>query len=308
MTTIQHYSAENARTSLLHHAVRVGDYPAMLVRRHSLLWNFFRRDLLGRFKGSALGIFWVLIQPVFMFCVYFAIFGILFAPRDDPAGGPNPAFAMYLFAGILSFGAINESTSTALGSILGSANLVKKVKFPCEMLPLVPVLVSMVVYIVGCGVLLIAGLAFGEVRIGLDFLWWPVLIVVQLVFATGVGLLLAGANVFLRDIGHLYRIFATAWFFLTPNFWRLDMVESTFSGVGAGWVANALLFNPALPMVLAQRQVFGIGHTWSDELYAGAFPFSLPVNIALSFAWAAFALVLGYGFFKSRRHKFADLV
>ncbi|MCA8943107.1 MAG: ABC transporter permease [Planctomycetes bacterium] len=306
MTTTEHYSAETANTSLLHYAARTPEYARTLRERRSLLWNFVHRDLLGRFKGSLFGVFWVLIQPIFLFVVYFAIFGILFAPRLEE--GPDKLFALYMFSGILIFTAIQEATNASLTSIVNNANLVKKVKFPCELMPLVPAIVAAAVLVVGCLVLVVAGLLIGGLVFDARLLYFPVLIVAFVGMTGGMGLLLAGANVFVRDIAHLYRIFTSAWFFLSPIFWRLDQVESKFSEIGMGWLSYALMLNPAFPIVMAQRQVFGIGDSLPPAEYAADFPWSLTTNVLVSLAWAVFFLVVGYGFFKSRRHKFADLV
>lgn len=304
----EHYDVATAQTGWLYHALRVGGYAKTISTSSSLLWNFLRRDLLGRFRGSFGGFFWVLVQPLFLFCVYFAVFGILFAPRASLDSGPDPFFAVYLFAGIIMFTAISEGVTSGLTAVTGNANLVKKVRFPCELLPIVPVLVAAVVYAVGCVVLVIMGLAFDKVNLSFKLLLWPVLVVIMIGMTTGIGLLLAAANVFVRDIQHLFRVITMAWFFLTPNFWQFDMLEDKFSTVGMGWIETALLFNPATPLVLANRQVFGMGDDATPELYAEVFPMTLTENLLAGLAWAVFFLFVGYGLFKSRRHKFADLV
>lgn len=305
---IQHYSTATAKVGFFHHALRAVRYPGTLFESRGLLWNFARRDLLSRFRGSSLGVFWVLVQPLFMFAVYFAVFGILFAPRGSLDSGPDPFFAIYLFSGILAFGWINEGTAASMASITTNNNLVKKVRFPCELLPLVPVIVGGAVYLVGCCVLITAGLILGQVSLGWHTLWWPVLFVLILGFVCGLGLLLSAANVFVRDISHLYRIVSMAWFFLTPNFWPISDMRAQLGDVGLGWFVDLLMWNPAVPFVLAQRQVFGVGHTQPLAKQALDFPHSLTEHLLMALGWTLFALFVGYGFFKSRRHKFADLV
>ena len=309
MSEVQHYSVATAKTGFLHHALRLPEFPRTLVRSRELLWNFARRDLLARFRGSLLGVLWVLVHPLFLFSVYFAVFGILFAPATKlAADGPDPQFAIYLFSGIVSFSWITESLGTGMAAIVGNANLVKKVRFPCELLPLVPPLVGGVVYVVGCVVLLVAGLIAGRAEIGPAIAFWPLLVLIHLGFICGLGMFLAAVNVFIRDVSHLWRVFAQAWFFLTPIFWELDLIREKLGAVGLGSLADLLLLNPASPIVLAQRQVFGIGQDLPPELLAARYPYSLTTNLMMGGMWAVFFMFVGYGFFSSRRHKFADLV
>ena len=305
---VHHYSVAHAKRGFLQHALPAYRYPADVWRSRVLLWNFFRRSLLGRFRGSLGGVLWVLVHPIFQFLVYFAVFGILFAPRDELQGGPDAVFAVYLFAGILVFGTITESTTSGLSSILGNGNLVKKVAFPCELLPLTPVLVATIVYVVGCVVLMAVGLATGVVSPGWSLLAWPVLVVCLVVFCTGFAMLLAAANVFVRDIAHIWNILSLAWFFMSPVFWRLSRITDKFDDFGVPWAVDLLVLNPAYNLLLAQRQVFGIGWSLPPAEYLEWFPHSLGHNLMCGAAWSVVMFVVGYGFFMSRKHKFADLV
>ncbi|MEM7200411.1 MAG: ABC transporter permease [Planctomycetota bacterium] len=306
---VRHYSAEGAPRGFLKFALPVHQFFQVVWLSRSLVWNFVRRNLLGRFRGSLGGAGWVLVFPVFQFCVYFFVFGILFAPKDKLINeGPDPFFAVYLFAGILLFGAVTEGASLSLRSILQNGSLVKKVAFPCEVLPLTNALVSMVTYAVGCVVLVIVGLSIGQLDIGWSVLAWPILIVSALVFSTGLGLLLASANVLVRDVSQFWPIFSLAWFFLSPVFWRLHLVQEKADALNIPWATNLLVLNPAYNMLMAQRQIFGIGAKLTPEHYVSLFPHSLAQNLGFSVLWAVFMFFVGYGFFMSHRHKFADLV
>jgi len=305
---VQHYDAATAPRGFFKHVGKVVGYPGLVWRSWDLVWNFFRRELLGRFRGSIGGVFWVLVQPVFQFVIYFAVFGILFAPKDDlEKYGLDPVFAVYLFAGILLFGSMMEGTNGSLRSVLTSGNLVKKVAFPSELLPLTPILVSATIYTVGCTVLVLVGLATGYVHLGWHTLAWPLLLACYIVFATGLGMVLATAQVFARDVSHLYGILGTAWFFSSPVFWRINMVQEKAQNFP--WVIDLLVLNPAFCLLLAQRQVFGIGVVEDRSLREFInYPIGLPGNLAISVTWAVVMFVVGYGFFVSRSHKFADLV
>ena len=304
---IHRYDAATAKHGFLDHALRATAYLPQLWRSRALLWNFARRELLGRFRGSIGGLFWVLVQPIFQFVVYFLVFGILFAPRHELAtSGPSTKYALFLFSGILFFNTLTEAIGNALSSVLANGNLVKKVAFPCELLPLSPVLVAHAVYIVGAVVLVLVGLTLGDIHLGLASLCWPLLLLCSLVMATGLGLLLAAADVFARDVGHLYRIFAMAWFFLSPVFWQLELIQDKAVALGAPWITNLLLLNPAFPLLMAARQVIGLEDMGDGS--SSLVPLSLGGNLLASALWAVVLFSIGYGFFMSRKHKFADLV
>lgn len=304
---IHHYDAARAKRGLLSHGLAMFRYPWRAWESRGLVWNFFVRELLGRFRGSLGGIFWVLVQPIFQFAVFFFVFGILFGPRVG-SGGADPFFAVYLFAGIVLFNSLQEGSSRALTSIVMSGNLVRKVVFPCELLPLTPIFVSSVVYMMASVVLLLVGSIAGVVSIGWEILAWPVLVVLLTVFSLGLGLFLAAAQVFARDVSHLWGVLSLAWFFMSPIFWSVQLIEDAATKFGVEGATQFLLLNPAFCLLMAQRQVFGIGSTLPAEDYARWFPYSLGENLLVCAGWAVVTFYVGFGFFMSRKHKFADLV
>lgn len=299
-TPIQHYSAAAAKRGILHHVLPVLGYPGVMARNGGLIWNFFRRELLGRFRGSLLGIFWVLVQPIFLFAIFFLVFGFLFAPRGA-SGGPDVWFALYLFSGIIAYSSFSEATIRSCGVVVENGNLVKKVAFPSELLPVSQVLVSMMVYFVGAIVLLAIGLPSHKMSLGLDFLAWPALVVVQSAMALGLGLFLACLHVFLRDTLHLYTIFSQAWFFISPCFWAPYQLHAKLADY---WWLFTL--NPLYPLILAHREVLGIG--LARPGMAAGVPGGVWHHIGVAAIWAVAFLVVGYSFFASRKRRFADLV
>lgn len=303
---VHHYSAEAGRRGVLRCAIATPFYASAVWGARILVWNFFRREMLGRFRGSFLGIFWVLLQPVFQFIIYFAVFGYLFS-RGGP-GMSSKEFAFYLFAGIVFFSSMVEGSSNGMRCILSNSNLVKKVAFPCEILPLTPVLVSTVVYLVGTLVLCIVGLSFGVVHLSASTFALPVLIVLHLAFTTGLSMLLAAITVFARDTAYLYTIFTQAWFFMSPNFWDFTLMQGVAEKHGLPWLTTLVMCNPTFPLLMAQRQIFGIDTNVPADRYQDYFPTTLGENLAMGGGWALLSLLLGYGFFMSRKRKFADLV
>lgn len=294
---VHHVSASDPR-GVLHHALRCGSFPATFWRFRGLVWNFFERDLMSRFHGSYLGVLWVLVQPLFMFAVYYTIFGLFLGPRGSD-GAPDPRFPFWLFSGFILFSTFVEATSSALRIVVGNANLVKKVSFPCELLPLTPVLSAMVVYLVGCALLAAVGIPLGQVHVGVELLVWPVVFALLVVMSLGVALLLASCYVFMRDLMQLYGLLTTALFFLSPIFWFPDLPARQ---LGAG-VLDWLVVNPVYNLLLCQRLTFGITTQELVPLVGG-----LGDNLWIATLFSLGLFALGYGVFISQKHKFADLI
>jgi lipopolysaccharide transport system permease protein len=297
-TPVHEYSAESARQGLVAWLGSVRVYPRLLIRHRGLIWNFFRRELLGRFRGSSLGVLWVLVQPVFLFVLYYAMFGILFGPRLPPPNQstPDPEFAAFIFAGVLAWGAYVEGASRACTVVVDNGNLVKKVAFPCEILPVHPVLTACVVQLVGVAVMLVFGACLGIVKFTPLLATYPLVLAVHFVFTLGVGLGLATVQVFMRDASHLLGIVNQALMFASGTFISTKQLEDQWPGV-SGWVT----WLPWYHLLQSHRLALGV------EPYEANGP-SLWGHLLPTAAWAVGFLLLGYSVFMSRRHKFADLV
>ncbi len=291
------YFAHTRPRGVFRHVSGLLGYPALAWRQHLLVQNFFRRELFGRFRGSFLGAFWVLLNPVFQFTIYFFIFGYVFKMRLSPGDGPDPAFAVYMLSGLLVVNAFMEATSRSCTTIHENGNLVKKVAFPCELLPVHLVSVATIVYLVGTAVLMVAGYSTGCMHFGPEILWWPVVLIVQMAMSLGVSLALACIYVFMRDASHIWAVLGQAVMFLSPTFWVMGGQHGL--GANAPWVSG-LRFGPLYALMQAQRHSLGITPEVLDGTLLG--------HLSVSAAWAALFLVVGYGLFASRREKFADLV
>lgn len=299
------YDADTARHSVLRALLPVVRYPGEIWRHRYLLQNFFRRELLGRFRGSALGIVWVLVHPLFLFAIYYFVFGYVFG-RPATGTAPSPAFALYLFSGVLAFTAFGEGLIRSCTCVVDNGNLVKKVAFPSELLPVPPILVGLTVYLVGALVCLTAGLIWGVLQPDWTVLLLPVVLLLQFLMTLGLGLFLANCHVFARDTSHLWGILQTAWMFLTPVFWYPHQIPGELGDS----LRAAFQWNPAYPLIQAHRIVLGArDFTLGDGETSIAVSFgSLGSHLASCAVWAIALLALGYGVFMSRRHRYADLV
>jgi lipopolysaccharide transport system permease protein len=298
---VREYCAEQGAPGLGRHLRGLLEYPRTMWRYRSLVRNFSRRELFGRFHGSYLGALWVLVHPVFLFAVYYLVFGILFArggTQDETGSGGDPLFAFYLFSGIIVFTAFSEATAQCCNSVLNNGNLVKKVMFPCELLPVSTVLVSLVVYAIGAAVFLSIGIPYGAVQLDANFALWPVVIAVQGAMTLGFGLMLANLQVFMRDTSHLYGIVRTAWFFCSPIFWYVTLIETQLGQT----VASLFKLNPMYGLIQAQRQTLGLGR------FTSVIPEPLWQNLGAAALWAIVFMVVGYVSFLANKQKYADLV
>jgi len=302
-TPVKTYSAATARHSVLRSLLPAVKLPAEIWHHRYLVQNFFRRELLGRFRGSALGIVWVLVHPMFLFAIYYLVFGYLFGKPRAPGEAPSKELAVYMFSGVIAFTALNEGLMRSCTSVVDNGNLVKKVAFPCQLLPVPAILVALLVYLVGALVCTTVGVACGVLLPGWSLLLLPVVLAIQFTLTLGLGLLLANFHVFARDTSHLWGILSTAWLFLTPVFWYRHQVEDA---LGDNVLATLLAWNPAYPLVQAHRLVLGAhDHLVDGKLVEFG---DLGVNLFEAALWATGFLIVGYGVFMSRRHKFADLV
>lgn len=296
---IHTYYAHTRRRGVVAHLASLLDYPAKVWRHHLLVQNFFRRELLGRFRGSLLGIGWVLLQPLFLFTLYFLVFGFMFGTRLAIGAGPSPDFAVYMLSGVLVVTAFLEATGRACTVVVDNGNLVKKVAFPCELLPVHVGAVAMAVFLVGTGLLLAIGLSTGLVRLDGNFALWPLALAVHWAMALGFGLALACIYVFMRDIAYVWGMIGQALMLLSPTFYWLRGPHNDGLASKLSW-ADSLTWTPLYSLVQCHRHCLGVTPEWLDG--------TVWSHLGVSALWAVAAVLIGHALFMSRREKFADLV
>ena len=295
MTVARTYDSATANRGVLAHVGSIGRLPGVIWRNRYMVYNFLRRDILARVNGSLLGLGWMLLQPVFLFVVYYTVFGWLFRHPNDQ-GERAEVFALYLFSGILVWQAFAEATSVSCGTIVDNGSLVTKVAFPSEVLLVHVQISALLTYLVGAAVCVALGWYFDVAQPSWYLAALPLVLLVQLVMTFGIGLLLANLYVFVRDVVQLWRILITAWMFLTPVFWQPSLLEGKLPADMIPWIVN---LNPVYPLIQAHRIALG-----GTQEYLGAF---WP-QLGVAAAWAVGWLVIGYSVFMSRKHKFADLI
>jgi lipopolysaccharide transport system permease protein len=218
---------------------------ADLYRYRELFSNLFRRDLQTRYKGSVLGVAWSLVNPLVLMGIYVLVFSLLWKVAQVPH------YALYLLVGLTVWLFFSSSLTMASRSLVDSAALIKKVRFPRQLVPLSVVATQLVAFAAMLVVLIVANLiVIPETR---DTIWLSLpLSVVLIAFVGGISLAVACANVVFRDVEHLITAVLLPWFFLTPILYRLEDLPGGVQRYD--WVVTILRWvNPITPPIYALR-------------------------------------------------------
>lgn len=244
-----------------------------------LLFNLTTRELKGKYKGTALGWAWSLVNPLAATVIFTAVFAILL--RIEPPVGVDGLsnYALFLLPGLLSWNFMSGAISAGMGALVANGNLIKKTYFPRRLLVISTVFSFFVSYCIEMVVLAAAFLAFGVNVIP----WIPVVflyMVVLLVFSLGLGLLLSVVNVYFRDMAHFVSIAMQIWFYATPIIYPIYIVEQARDGTS--WIATSGLinlydYNPMVGFVEGIREAWYQGQ-WPD---AGLALYVLGVSLAV---------------------------
>jgi homopolymeric O-antigen transport system permease protein len=195
---------------------------ADLIRYRELFANLFRRDFHAKYRGSALGVLWSLVNPLALMVVYLVVFGLIWNGRN---GGP-PHYAIYLLAGITCWLFFAVSLQTASRSMVESADLIKKVRFPRQLVAFSVVATQAVTFVVMLAILIVLSLAFVPAARTTVWLVIP-LAPLYAGFVAGVALIVACLNVLFRDIEHILTAALFPWFFLTPILWSFGTLPTS---------------------------------------------------------------------------------
>jgi homopolymeric O-antigen transport system permease protein len=185
---------------------------ARLFRYRGLIQSLVARELKARYRGSVLGFFWSFINPLLLLLIYSFVFTTVMPNRIE---GLQP-YALFMFCGILPWTWFSSSLTEAAGSLISGGNLIKKVLFPAEVLPIVSVLANMVHFFLGLPILIAFLVIYQRPPDPWDVLWFPIAVLVQLIFTAALGLFLAALTVHFRDVRDILANVLTFWFFATP--------------------------------------------------------------------------------------------
>lgn len=267
---------------------------AALGRYRGLIQSLVVRDLKARYRGSILGFFWSFVNPLLLLLIYTFVFENILV-NDQKETIP---YAVFMFCGLLPWTWFSASLMEASGSLIAGGNLIKKVLFPAEVLPIVAVVSNMVHFCLGLMILAGFMVGYGNYPEWDEFVWFPVIVCVQLIFTLALGLILSALTVHFRDIRDLLANVLTFWFFATPIIYYYGKKEV----LGFAWLFN---WNPFFHLAVSYQEVLffhrvdpppfptAFGHVW----------WLMAMGVA-----SVMLFLLGYWLFDRLRDSFAEAV
>jgi len=186
-----------------------------LYRYRVLIQNLVSRELKARYRGTVLGFLWSFFNPLLLMIVYTLVFGFIIRPRDPSLGDTPWLYALFLFCGVLPWVWFSSSSLESANVLMVHGNLIKKIIFPAEILPIVVVSSNLIHFLFGLPILFLFIPIFGK-PFTLYLLFLPFIIFVQLVFSLGFCFLISSLTVHFRDIKDILANLLTFWFFASP--------------------------------------------------------------------------------------------
>lgn len=250
-------------------------------RYRYLLSDLVVRDIKTKYRRSALGVLWSVLNPLLMMLVLTAVFSKII--RVEVEGG----FALFYLTGYIIFNFISESSNFSLTSMINAGGLIKKVYIPKYIFPLektifslVNMLFSLIAFVLVFGIFL----ATGKVALHATMLLFFIPMIYIFIFAFGLNLILSTLNVFFRDVGHLWSVFVTVWMYATPIIYPISIVPE--------WLQSIIRFNPLYHYVTYFRNVmiYGIVPSFTDNL--------------ICFGFSLIFLLVGVTVFRKNQDKF----
>jgi ABC-type polysaccharide/polyol phosphate export permease len=221
-----------------------------LLRYRGLIQSLVARELKARYRGSVLGFFWSFINPLLLLSIYTFVFKVVLPGTHPKEIEP---YALFMFCGILPWTWFSSSLSESANVLIGHGNLIKKVLFPAEILPIVTVLSNMVHFFLGLPILIGFLIYYWRpITIG-EVVWFPVVVAVQALFTTALALILAALTVHFRDIKDLLANVLTFWFFATPIIYPMTQANEAASELG--WAKNLLNLNPFTHLAVSYQEI-----------------------------------------------------
>ncbi len=258
-----------------------------LFRYRGLVHILVARELKARYRGSVLGFFWSFVNPLLLLLVYSFVFTSII-PRGDLAG--LEPYAVFLFCGLLPWTWFSSSLNESANILIVNGNLIKKVVFPVEILPVVAVASNLCHFVLGLPILF-GFLVWYDVPLRpADLVWFPAVVAVQLCLTLGLAMILAALTVHFRDVRDLLANGLTLWFFSTPILYEMSTVPE-------GIIRAVMNLNPFAHLAISYQQIL-----FHED------PFDHWRWLAAVAAGSGGLFLLGYWFFDRLRDSFAEEV
>ena len=272
------------RESIMKNLKELYDYRQMI-------FSLVKKDLRGRYKGSALGFLWTFLNPLLQLVVYSIVFSTIFRNNIEK-------FYLYLFIGLLPWMFFSYSLTVGSVSVISSKDMVKKIYFPREVLPIAYVTSSFVnmllCFLVVFIVMIIGGIDPNSTFHWTALLYLPIVMIVEYVLALGFAMLASALTVYFRDLEHILGIITMAWMYATPILYDVSMIQNILVEKGMGNLMHLYMLNPMTPIIVAYHQI----------LYYGQAPDMSTLLSAV--VLGLFFLILGYLVFRKLQRGFAE--
>lgn len=217
-----------------------------IYRYRDFITGSIKRDFQSRYQASFLGSAWLILQPVAMILVYTLIFSQVMRARLPEVSG-SFSYSIYLCSGLLTWGLFAETLNNLQNVFLSNANLLKKISFPKICLPIIASLSSFINFLIIFSLFTIFLIVSGNFP-GIYFIAVIPVIIVQMLFAIGLGVILGIMNVFVRDVGQFIGILLQFWFWFTPIVYVINTLPE--------WVRGALVYNPLTNIIVSYQNIF----------------------------------------------------
>lgn len=262
-------------------------WPAAFWRHRRLIAALAANGVAGRYRGSWFGLLWPFLQPLLLIGVFTLVFAYVMPLKWVAERGAALSFPLFLYSGFVVFSLFSEAVGSAPGLLLGQANLVKKVVFPLEVIPVASVTTLTLFFLMNLGVFM-AALAIWGPGIAPTWPYVALFIAPLYLFLVGLSWFLAALTVYVRDIAHVIGLVVSAVMFLTPVFFPLQTVPEKARAL--------LLLNPLTVVIEGLRAVMveGVLPDWH--------------SLGLLWAVALVVMQLGWWWFRRLREGFADVL
>ncbi len=253
-----------------------------LIHYRELLLTFAIRDLKVRYKQTIMGMAWAILQPLALMIIFTVVFSRLARVPSD--GIPYPIFS---YCALLPWIFFSTSVNMATPSVTNNMNLVTKIYFPREVLPIATVMACFVDFLIA-SVIFIGMMFFYHVNLNIYMLWIPLIMAIQIIFTLGIVLLTSCSNVFFRDIKHIMPIGLQIWMYLTPIIYPVSLIPEKWR--------TLYMLNPMAGIIDGYRRVI---------LQASPPEFKF---LLLASCVSLVLFFLGYSYFKKAEGVFADVI
>ena len=268
---------------------------AAVFSKRELLGLLVRRELVGRYKESALGLVWSLVRPLTQLFIYYLVLGqFLGAARSINN------FAIFIFAGLTVYGLFSEMLIGMTSSVVANAGLIKKVDIPREIFPIAAAGASLFNFAIQLGILVVAALAVGTIFPGWNLLFAVGAFLIVFTWGLALGLMLSAANVYMRDIQFLVDVIVMLLMWFSPVVYSWVFVRDVFGAAGLGWLTQVYLSNPLTVAVIGFQEAF-----WAIPSGGELLP-DLWLRMALALAVGLLLVYLGQRYFANKQANFAQ--